>query len=363
MKEINIGILGCGLAGSGHLASFLKAGGKNAWVWDVDPNRSAALAKEYGAVAVTTFEELLARPEINAICIATPNGFHAVQAIQSLRAGKHVLLEKPIALNAEDAEAVIAVAEERNLILHIGFELRHSTFPIFVKKLISSGEIGQLYSAHLLHYRGHFWPQWKGKLENGGDMYLMEDCHAIDLFRWWSGDEVETVHAVGVRRNVVRHYEFPDTQFSTFVFRNGFVAHISDCHARSAMPDKIEFSSEDYTDPAFGHQYEYSIVGENGSLHFLPLQGICRVYRHELQNDGAVFQRLSRTVNFSDLSEAIHNCSKQMALFMEMLRGERPPIMQPRDALQSHLVCFAARQAQTSGYPVKMTPAISNKTP
>lgn len=355
MKSINIGIAGCGSAGKGHLKNYLNAGGKSARVWDIREEAAQALAANSIAQTASTFDELIHHPDIDAIVIATPNGFHAEMAIQAMEAGKHVLLEKPMALNAQDAEAVTVVADRYDRILHIGFELRHSTFPMLVKELISSGEIGPLISAHVAHFRGHFWPHWKGKLDGGGDMYLMEDCHSIDLFRWWSGDEVETVHAVGVRRNIVRHYEYPDTQFSTFVFRNGFVAHISDCHARSAMPDKTEFLSEDYEDPTLGHQYEYSIVGENGSLHFLPLQGTCRIYRHEPQGNGAVFQRLSRTVDFPDYSEAIHNGGNQMVLFLEMLRGERPPIMEPRDALQSHLVCFAARQAQISEQPVKMT--------
>lgn len=364
MKSIHIGIAGCGNAGKGHLENYLGCGGKNVHVWDIREEAARQLAVDSIAQIAFTFDELIHHPDINAVVIATPNQFHAQMAIQAMEAGKHVLLEKPMALNVEDAKAVTMAADRCDRILHVGFELRHSTFPMLVKELIASGEIGSLISAHIVHFRGHFWPHWKGKLESGGDMFLMEDCHAIDLFRWWSGDEVETIHAVGVLRNVVQHYEYPDTQFSTFVFHHGLVAHISDCHTRSAMPEKkVESSSiEGYAAPELGHQYEYSIVGEAGSLHFLPLQGVCHIYRHELQNDGAVFQRLSRTVEFPNYSEAIHNGGNQMTLFLEMLAEKRPPIVEPCDALQSHLVCFAARQAQVSGQPVKMAYSAPVKT-
>jgi len=351
MKEINIGIAGCGGAGRGHLENYLHAGGKRAWVWDVRGEAAQSLASTAEVKPLSTFEELIGHPEIDAVVIATPNRFHAEMAVQAIEAGKHVLLEKPMALNAEDAEAILAAAERCERILHIGFELRQSTFPVLVKQFIDSGEIGTLISAHVTHYRGPFWPHWKGRRSDGGSMYLMEDCHSIDLFRWWSGDEVKTVHAVGTRRNVVRHYEYPDTQFSTFVFHNGFVGHITDCHARSAMPEKAE-SKNDYINPQFGHQYEYSIVGENGSLHYLPLKGMCRIYRHEPQEDGKVMQRLSRTVEFPSFSEAIHNGKAQMARFLEVMRGNRPPLIDPRDALQTHLVCFAAAEALESEFPV-----------
>jgi len=355
-SNIKIGIVGCGVAGKGHLDGFLRAGGKDAWVWDVNAAAAQALASRPGVRPLTTFSELISHPDIDAIAIATPNRFHAEMAISALEAGKHVLLEKPMALTLEDAEAVVATAERYGRILHVGFELRNSAFPILVKELIASGEIGSLISAQVSHYRGHFWPHWKGRRSDGGNMYLMEDCHAIDLFRWWSGDEVAAVHAIGSRRNIVGHYEYPDTQFSTFVFRNGFVGHITDCHARSAMPEE----ESRYLEPQFGHQYEYSIVGENGALHFLPLQGVCRIYRHEPQENGAVVQRLVRSVDFPDYAEAIHNGDSQMSLFLEMVGGSRLPTILPHDALQTHRVCFAADEALRSESPVSLDEAFSD---
>lgn len=117
------------------------------------------------------------------------------------------------------------------------------------------------------------------------------------------------------------------------------------------MPKDIA-SDECCMDAQFGHQYEYSIVGENGSLHFLPLQGICRIYRHEPQKNGSMLQRFSRTVKFPNYNEAIHNGNAQMAQFLEAVGGESPSFSDPRDALQTHLVCFAAAEALQTELPV-----------
>ncbi len=351
MKSIHIGIVGCGLAGKAYAQTFLEAGATRVWVQDVNEAAARAAASRPEIQALSTFEEIVHHQDIDAVIITAPNGFHAQMAIQAIEAGKHVLLEKPMALNAADAEAVIETAERHNRILHIGFELRNSGFPLLVKKLIKNGEIGSLISAQVIHYRGHFWPKWKGSLASGGDMFLMETCHTLDLFRWWSEDEVETVHAIGTNRNVVPHYEYPDTQFVTFVFRNGFVAHTLECHTRSAMPDS-QSDPHLHLEPQFGHQYEYSIVGENGSLHYLPMQHICHLYRHELQPDGQMQQRLTRSIEFADSHAAIHDGTTQIRQFIQWLRGERGPLIEPRDALQTHMVCFAGYEALQSGQPV-----------
>lgn len=353
MNDITIGISGCGCAGQGHLTAFLNAGGQRAFITDPRTEAAQSLAKTHGAEVAGSFDDLIANPAIDLIIIAAPNHLHAQQAIASLNAGKHVLLEKPIALNRADAEAVVEAAERNGRILHVGFELRHSTFPILVKELIANGEIGPLISAHVNHYRGHFQPEWKGRAATGGSLFLMEDCHAIDLFRWWSESEVSKIHAIGTRKNVVNTYDYPDTHFATFIFENGFVAHINDCHVRSAIPE----DKDRILDPENGHQYEYSLVGENGSLHFLPIQQICRIYRHELQPGGEVFQKLTRTVRFDTFAEAIHNGEGQMAAFLAYLRGERDALIEPRDALQTHLVCFAGEEALASEQAV--TPPIT----
>jgi predicted dehydrogenase len=355
-----IGVVGCGRMGRKHVESLSGVEGVRVHVWDIDEKTKQEVAGAHAAVAEETFESLVENSAIAGVVIASPNRFHANMAIEALRAGKHVLLEKPMALSLEDAERVTQAAEQSGRVFHVGFELRNSLFPIQVKELVKNGEIGALISAQLIEFRGAFWPEWKGRASDGGSMQLMETCHAIDLFRWWTEDEVKTVHAVGTRRNVAPYYEYPDTQFNTFVFRNGFVGHVLSCHTRSATPEPEE--KHRVYEPEFGHQYEYSVTGENGSLHFLPLQKVCRIYRHEYRPDGAVWQRTHRVIDYSEYADhnpLIHDTSSEMRHFVEMIRGERAPSIPPWDALQTHRVCFAAQRALESGQSVALdNPAV-----
>jgi len=352
--------------GTNHLRSLLETSRCRVRAWDVDGAARHAVRERLGVETYETWEELLGDPDVAGIIIAAPNRFHADMAVAALEHGKHVLLEKPMALNEPDAERVASAAERSGKILHVGFELRNSLFPLDLKDLIASGELGPLVSGHLVEYRGNFWPQWKGARCDGGSMYLMESCHIIDLFRWLTGDEVETIHAVGSRRNIVRHYDYPDTQFTTLVFRNAFVGHIHVCHTRAAIPHGYENRGPDsppcteFLKPEYGHQYEFSFVGENGSLHFLPLKKVCHLYTHELRPDGAVWQRLSRTIDYSrfaDHKPTIHNTGDEVAEFVAMVLGERGEAIAPRDALMTHLVCFAAQEALEKGVPVQMANA------
>jgi|GEM_PF-1334114 len=365
IRKIKVGVIGCGTMGLehiGHLVANKHGGPENVLVFDLNTVAMTTARDRFGVRSANSLDELLRDTEIEAVVIACPNRFHAEMAIRALDAGKHVLLEKPMALNEEDARRVTAAAKASGKILHVGFELRNSLFPRKVKAM--KEELGDLVSAQVVEYRGHFWPEWKGLTTDGGSMYLMETCHLIDIFRWWSESEVAEVHAVGSVKNIVPHYQFPDTQFTSLVFQNGFVGHISLCHVRSAMPDGFSYSEpadpagdEEFLKEKFGHQYEYSLVGTKGSLHYLPLKGRLYRYRHEIQSDGSLWQRLDASQDigeFPDHKAGIHNTAVEIDEFLDAVLGNRAESLDPEDALKTHLVCFAAEEALRSRRPVLM---------
>jgi len=320
---------------------------------EVDPRNAALTREEYGIEVVEDYRELLARPEIGAVIIAAPNRVHFRMTIEALRAGKHVLCEKPMALNENEAREMTRVARETERILHVGFELRNSVLPLRVADILASGEIGEAVSFQVIHYRGAFCPQWKGKRSDGGSMYLMETCHLIDLFRFWSGDEVESVVAVGARK-VIPYYEFPDTDFTTFIFRQGIVAHVLTCHTRSACPE-VWTDEVGYAEP-YGHQYEYSITGTKGALRLVPLKGKLFVLRHVRDEHDNFVSRLKRVEDFShlDLHQLIHDTTTEVDNFIEAVRSSSDTNITPEDALKTHLVCFAAQEALDSGERVQV---------
>jgi predicted dehydrogenase len=362
-EKIKVGVIGCGPMGLEHvenLAKNIHCGPENIWVTDVAATAVDRAQTRFEVQAAASADALLANPKIDAVVVACANRFHAELAIAALEAGKHVLLEKPMALNEADARRVCQAAQTSGKILHVGFELRNSRFPQKVKSM--KDELGELVSGQVVEYRGHFWPPWKGKKTDGGSMFLMETCHLIDLFRWWTESEVAEVHAVGSMKNLVPHYQFPDTQFTSLIFENGFVGHISLCHVRSALPEGFSYSDpaghDQLLEKKLGHQYEYSLIGTRGALRFLPLEGIFFLYRHELQPDGSFWQRLDEGFDSGGLSDhktSTHNVQAEIGEFLDCIVHGRVGDLDPEDALRTHLVCFAAEEALLHRQPVRMS--------
>src|SRR5574338_98449 len=108
-----------------------------------DPQRYAEIERRFGAPCLSE-EELLSRPDVDVVCICTPSGQHAAQAIRAAQAGKHVLVEKPMATTLEDADAMITACRESGVTLGVAFQSR--TKPVFqeIHRLIQAGELGEL---------------------------------------------------------------------------------------------------------------------------------------------------------------------------------------------------------------------------
>lgn len=359
MNKLTVAVIGCGGMGYTHLQSLLKTplcNQETLIACESQPERRAKIAEELSVQVATDWQEVLRNPEVDAVVIACPNRLHAEVALNALNQGKHVLLEKPMALNEPEARALVEASRKHNRVLHIGFELRNSLFPRLVKEMITDGRLGPLVSGQVVEFRGHFWPDWKGRRADGGSMFLMETCHILDLFRWWNHSEVSEIHAVGARRNLVPHYEYPESQTVSFILENGFMGSVMTCHTRSAMVDEHVKRFDDIViqDPQWGHQYEYSLTGEKGSLYFIPLQRKVFLYRHELQKDGSLRQRLVETMDFSnhpDHRELIHDTSTGISDFLSAASENRDTNIAPEDALQTHLACYAAQEALDSKRP------------
>lgn len=141
-----IAVLGCGYWGSNHIRT-LKSLGVLAAVSDANLARAEGFASEHDCLAIEP-DKLFDRDDINAIVMALPPQFHAENAIRAMRAGKDVLVEKPIALTVEDAERAVAVAHETKRIIMVGHVLRfHPAFEK-LKALIDQSELGEVRYIH-----------------------------------------------------------------------------------------------------------------------------------------------------------------------------------------------------------------------
>ncbi|MCE9618687.1 MAG: Gfo/Idh/MocA family oxidoreductase [Planctomycetes bacterium] len=187
-----IGIIGCGAIGTVHARHAARAGLEVAAIWDVKPEAAKLLSGDApSAETMPNVEALLARADIAGVVVAVPNNMHMPLAVQSLKAGKHVLLEKPMALSAAECDAILKACRETGKQLQMGFVCRQLPTVSTAKKLVESGTFGSLYHIKASTYRRRGVPGLGGwftdKKRSGGGPLIDLGVHIIDASLWLAG--------------------------------------------------------------------------------------------------------------------------------------------------------------------------------
>ena len=204
---VRVGIVGAGaIARRAHLPAVRRSGCLDVVaVADTDRARAEAVATEFGVpAAYGSLEEMLEKAQdIDAVVICTPNHLHAAQAIASLEAGKHVLVEKPMATSLEDARRMVALAKASRRVLMVGFTHPFYEFNRRARKLVSDGVIGRVLSFRVRFAHQGPYVAWAAESEwflsrihAGGGALIDMGIHAVDLIRWLTGSEVVEVSAM-----------------------------------------------------------------------------------------------------------------------------------------------------------------------
>jgi predicted dehydrogenase len=148
-SRYNVAVIGAGAIGQDHLASFkLHPAARVAAIAEVSPERGREAAERFGIPElVTDYRTLLRRDDIDVVSVALPNYLHAKVALDALRAGKHVMVDKPMATNARDAARLVAEARKQGVLLMVGQNLRFSLETQTAKRIVDRGTLGEVYHA------------------------------------------------------------------------------------------------------------------------------------------------------------------------------------------------------------------------
>lgn len=221
------GIVGCGRIAARHRVQIERVGRLVA-VCDLIPERAKQLAKDTsGEVqAFTTLSDMLVHhaDNIDVLVVCTPNGLHAEHGIAGLRAGCHVLCEKPMALTTDAAEAMLEAAERAGRQLLVVKQNRFNPPVAALKRLIAEGRLGRVLSLHLSCFwnrdAAYYETPWKGTADLDGGILFTQFSHFIDLL-WWLAGDVESVQATA--RNVSGRTDiaFADTVTASLTFASG----------------------------------------------------------------------------------------------------------------------------------------------
>jgi len=195
MSKIKVAIIGCGtIANHAHIPSYMKnEDAEIIYFCDIDRERAEKAVKEYGCgTAITDYRELLNDPEVDAVSICTPNNVHASIAIECMRAGKHVLCEKPAARTYAEALEMQKVQHDTGVTLNIGVVNRFNTSVNMIKNMIQNGELGELYHVYVSFRAQRSIPGLGGdfttKAVSGGGVLIDWGVHYLDIVMYCAGD-------------------------------------------------------------------------------------------------------------------------------------------------------------------------------
>lgn len=197
MADIGIGIIGSGFMGRTYSETISKRCQRAKLVAVTGGTRAEGLAKDYGMALEPSVAALIARKDIHAVFIATPHDLHADEAVAAARAGKHMMIEKPMACTVADCDAIIEACKKANVQCSIAFTQRNRKCNIRAKQLIDEGAIGRI--RHIeevsLNATGLVGlPKWQSDPQNLGTLFG-HAIHNFDRVRWMTGAEIRTVYA------------------------------------------------------------------------------------------------------------------------------------------------------------------------
>ncbi len=206
--NIRFGIVGTGMRGEAFVQLVSQqSGGEVTCVCDTNPTRLEAFANKHfddnaAVVKTTELSKMLSGDLIDVAIITVPDRFHKDVAISCLDAGKHIMLEKPMALSVDDCRAIISAKHRAGKILQIGFVFRFSPFFRKIKELLEAGTIGQLMSISACEYLGvshsaSYMRRWHRKHANSGSFMLAKCSHDSDLLHWLTGSYTSRVSSFG----------------------------------------------------------------------------------------------------------------------------------------------------------------------
>ena len=333
------GVIGVGTWGEQHLKAIsTHPHCELAIICDLDEGLVKRRAAEYGAKAWTTdYRGVLDQPDIAAVSIVTPDHAHRQIAVAAAEAGKHILIEKPLATTVDECEAILAAAEANGVRIMVDFHNRFNVPFVNAKRAIEDGEIGEPQMLSMRLNDTIFVPtgmlSWAGK----STVAWFLASHGVDLVRWLMDDEIVRVHSVARSRVLAKMgINTPDFFQTILELAKGGVAHIENCWIMStSMPTVFDFKVE--------------LIGDKGTL-FADLSSHRMLQKYTpaeavYPDCTAVPMVHGRYVGFA--IESIRH-------WLDSVIQDKDPMITGEDGLAATRVVCAIHESAESGQPVEL---------
>ena len=336
MSAVRVGIIGTGNIARAHVLGYQHAGVEIAAVCDVNERTLAKRQAQWKATAAyADYNELVNDPNVDAVSVCTPNSSHHPIVLAAAAAGKHVLCEKPVSMQLEEAQAMIDACTHAGVVFQVGHHMRSWAAAEKAKALIDSGSIGALTYARFR--QAHDWgglpdvPGVFGSLaHSGGGTLLDNGCHLFDLVRWFGGDVRDVFARVATLKFAT---EVEDTAIASIGYVSGAIGQV-----------EVAWTGT-------GWQEAFWVYGTHGSLECDSRVGP-NVLTHRYRNSNAT--------NWSDTDVAryelrgLDSHTQHVVNFLAAMNGDLDVVCSGVDGREAvRLVLSAYRSAETNA-PVTM---------
>ena len=329
MSQVNVALLGCGGMGGGLIRAAAELDlGHVVCVADPDTERAAALAAELGCEHYAEAAQALARADVDAVFIAAPNFLHPPLTIQAAEAGKHIFCEKPMALHAADARAMIEAARSAGVKLMIGQVLRYIPPYSWMLDLARSGKLGRPFCAQITRIGG-LWATspWRQQAELVGGGLFEISAHEIDFLRVFLGGNATRVYA-RMGRYVVPEIDYEDTVHVLLDFENGTQGCL--------------FGGQS----AFLGSYDGKLLLTEGTIYFDSKTGEVNYARRDEEPVKLTYEETGAGYE--------PGVRREVREFLEAVAQDTPVTIPGEEGLQNTMVAEAARLSSDRGAPVDL---------
>ncbi|ADY57278.1 oxidoreductase domain protein [Syntrophobotulus glycolicus DSM 8271] len=339
-QNLRFGVIGCGRIAPKHTESILAIpDAELAAVCDIVPGRAEEFARKYQARPYLDYQEMLRSEDIDIVTVATPSDLHAEIGIAAARAGKHVMVEKPMAMTLESADRLIQACREAGVKLGVIHQNRFNQSVKTLRAALEDGRFGMLTHAQATvrwNRNDEYYQQapWRGTRLQDGGVLMNQSIHNIDLLQWMMGPAEEVF---GFTRTALRPIEMEDVAGAVIKFNNGSIGIIE--AASTIYPKNLEET--------------LNIFGESGSV----IIGGIAVNRIEAwEFPGSEDEKAGIFAAQKTDPPSVYGFGHREIIenMMEAVRADTVPAVPGEEGRKALEIILAIYKCQETGQPVKL---------
>jgi predicted dehydrogenase len=332
MSKLGMGIVGCGWVSEEYIKAAQHDGRAEVRALvSRSPGKPETYRQRYSldATVGNNYKEMVQRDDIDIVVVSTPHDLHTGPVVAAAEAGKHVIIEKPVALTMDDVRKQQAAVNKTGVKTIVSFVLTWNPLLITIDNLIQTGALGNVFMVEC-DYMHRIWcgPQhWLGTKKQAGSSILAGGCHAVSAMEWFARSDAVEVSAYTVKTE--NPNEYPGTTTAVVKFENGAVGRTTSCF-----------------DARMPYVFNIGVYGTEGSVRN------DKIFAPKLfpgQND---FMQLPCILPDSG-DVAHHPFQGEVTHFLDCILQDKKPFPNLDDAAKTMAICIAADTSSAEGRPVK----------